>query len=120
MKSNRNKKSRALGRPPKVHQEKVPYFLGQGAVRMRAAAQHLENGNCSRAVEELMAGDSAASVAWGHAQSADDDDASYDKVRAFTREWSGTQDAIIGACVRERPARKREPGVLTRLFRRGK
>lgn len=121
MKSNRSKKPRArsLGRPAEFHQKKVPFFLEQAAHRMRSAELLLEDGNCSRAVEELMRANDWSSTAWGHAQGADDNDASYDKVKAFTKRWAGTQDAVVRACVRERPARQKEPGVLTRLFRRG-
>lgn len=122
MKPSRSKKSRTRGlsRPPEFHQRKVPNFLENAAVQMRSAARSLDAGDCHRAVEEMMSAERWASTAWGHAQSADDGDASYDKVNTFTREWAGAKNAIVGSCVREKPARQRGPGVLTRLFRRGK
>lgn len=119
MKSTRSKKPRArgLGAAPEEHRTRVPALLMHAEREMRDAERSEQEGDCTRAVESLLAGRHLVGNADGQARDSGDPDAKQ-SVRAFRQDWANTTAEIIRRCVRKKPA-KEDLKTRTRLRLRG-
>lgn len=119
MKTPRSRKPRArsLGSAPEEHRQRVAPLLDHAEREMRDAERSEQEGDCTRAVESLLAGRDLLGEADGHARSSGDSGARQ-SVHAFRQDWSNTTAEIVRRCVRKRPA-KEDLATRMRLRQRG-
>ena len=107
MKLNRSKKprTRGLSGTPEEHRTRVPALLDRAERELRDAERSEQEGDCTRAVESLLAGRSILGEAAGQARDSGDPAARQD-VQAFREDWTNATAEIVRRCVRKTPVKE--------------
>lgn len=109
--------SRGLSGAPEEHRARVPALLDRAERELRDAERSEQEGDCTRAVESLLAGRSLLGEAVGQARDSQDP-ATRQDVQAFREDWANTTTEIVRRCVRAKPV-KEDLAARMRLRRRG-